>query len=721
LTVSGLELWGGVECTLNRVDDVFRDQCVLSGHEERISDFRRFAELGVKALRFPVLWERVEPTRGQYDWSWPDRGLAALRDLGIRPIVGLVHHGSGPRHAVFDGNAFVPGLADFAARVAERYPWIEDYTPVNEPLTTARFSGLYGFWHPHGRDNSTFLRILTAEVMGIAGAMREVKRVVPHARLVQTEDLGWTFSTPGLSYQAELENSRRWLGFDLLFGRVGPDHPWFESFSIAGARGAVAALHAEPCPPDIVGLNYYLSSERMIDDRLSLYPEPLRGGNGKHAYADIEAVRVLLNGPAGPEALIAEAWRRFGKTVALTEVHNGCTRDEQMRWFAEMWEVSERLRSSGVDLCAITAWSLLGSFDWNSMLTKRDGHYEPGVFDIRSPEPRATAMVPLLKSFSAGRPVDHPVLDTQGWWHRPERLTIEAFDAGPCTWRAPPACPHPRRILIIGANGTLGRAFAYVCRARGLSFELLSRQQMDIADAVWVKQVLEDRQPWAVINAAGFVRVDEAEDRDADCQRDNCAGAVTVALACEERGIPIITFSSDLVFDGRKRSPYLESDPVAPLSAYGRSKAEAERAVLAAGRRALVIRCAAFFGPWDAHNFAEGVCRSLAAGTPVMAAADQIVSPTYVPDLVNTSLDLLIDGEAGLWHLANEGEVSWSEFARKISGALNITGQVVEEDQLSLRLAAPRPCYSALGTERGRLMPSLDSAIERFVRDRITS
>src|SRR5215213_905302 len=108
------------------------------------------------------LWGGMECTVGEeagaYDWRWSDQRLARLRDLGITPIVGLLHHGSGPRWTSLTDPAFPERLAAYAGAVAARYPWVQDYTPLNEPLTTARFSGLYGHWYPHGDDDATFVR-----------------------------------------------------------------------------------------------------------------------------------------------------------------------------------------------------------------------------------------------------------------------------------------------------------------------------------------------------------------------------------------------------------------------------------------------------------------------------------------------------------------------------------------------------------------------------------
>ena len=149
-----LQIWGGIECTVNRVGDRYLDQIALSGRADGTDDIDRFAELGIRTLRYPILWERVAPDAlRDADWSSTDLAMERMRELGVTPIVGLVHHGSGPRHTSLLDPAFPQKLGDFARAVAERYPWLEMTTPVNEPLTTARFAGLYGLWYPHARDD----------------------------------------------------------------------------------------------------------------------------------------------------------------------------------------------------------------------------------------------------------------------------------------------------------------------------------------------------------------------------------------------------------------------------------------------------------------------------------------------------------------------------------------------------------------------------------------
>lgn len=424
-----MELWGGIEPSVNRVGDQYFDQIVRSGHHDRLDDLDRFAALGIRTMRYPVLWERAAPDGLESaDWSWPDERLVCLRDLGIRPIVGLIHHGSGPRSTSLVDPEFPLKLARYARAVAERYPWVQDYTPVNEPLSTARFSGLYGHWYPHGRDDRTFVRALLNQCWATVLAMREIRAVNPAARLVQTEDLGKTHSTRRLSYQARFENTRRWLSLDLLCGRVDQSHPLWGYLRRSGAEESeLDRFQSNASPPDIIGINHYISSERFLDERLEHYPPHVHGGNGLEAYADVEAPRVPVR-LAGPRNLLTEAWQRYRRPLAVTEAHMGCTREEQMRWLLQVWQAARAVRESGVDLRAVTVWSLLGAFDWNSMCTRCEGFYEPGVFDIRAPQPRPTALAGMVQELAAGREPSHPVLGLPGWWQRSMRFWYPAPD-----------------------------------------------------------------------------------------------------------------------------------------------------------------------------------------------------------------------------------------------------------------------------------------------------
>jgi dTDP-4-dehydrorhamnose reductase len=664
-----VEIWGGVECTVNRVGDAFRDQLLRTGHHDRLDDLDRIAALGIRTLRYPVLWERR-------DWAWTDPRLERLRTLGIRPIVTLCHHGSGPPSTQLLDPAFATGLAAFAREVAERYPWIDAYTPVNEPLTTARFSGLYGHWYPHLRDERAFVRMLVNELHAVALAMREIRAVNPAAQLVQTEDFAAIQSTPALREQADHENERRWASLDLLCGT----HARNAALNDYLRRGLLTPddLAPFPCPPDLIGLNYYLTSERLLDERLTRYPPHTHGGNGRQRYADVEAVRAAAEGLVGHLGALRLTWERFKLPLAFSEVHLGCTREEQVRWLDEALHAAEQAQREGIDARAVTAWALFGACDWNSLVTRDTGHYEAGAFDVRGPAPRETVVGRFIRGERTA------ALDGPGWWRRESRFLfppVETLREGDV--RLKPSliqrAAQPRRLLITGARGMLGRALVGACERRGLAYVATDRAQLDAADAGAVARVLDEVQPWAVVNAAGH-QGDAAER----CHRDNTIAALALAEACALRGHRLVTFSADLVFDGRSARAYLEHDVTGPVCTFGHSKRAAEEGVLLAHGEALVIRTSALFD----------------RGSRI-AGENRVVAPTFVPDLVDAALDLLLDSAHGLWHLTNRGTLSLADLAHELgTGAVHAT-------------ATRRS--TVLESAKGDLMPPLEHALARCV------
>ncbi|MGV3642311.1 MAG: sugar nucleotide-binding protein, partial [Adhaeribacter sp.] len=550
-------------------------------------------------------------------------------------------------------------------------------------------------------------------------AMKAIREVNPGALLVQTEDLGETQSTDLLAYQADFDNARRWLTFDLLCGKVNRQHPLWDYLTSSGLSEAeLDELAADPCPPDIMGINHYITSERYLDEHLVAYPLHTHGSNGRHHYADVETVRVQGVELIGIKNLLQQAWDRYQLPVSVTEAHICCTREEQMRWFKDIWDAACQLKAAGVDLRAVTAWALLGSFDWNSLLTQQRNHYETGVFDLRSGQPRPTVLSDMLRALARTGTFQHPVLLTKGWWDRQERFVYTHkgdYISDPKHLHMHSVKEVPP-ILITGATGTLGQAFARICKGRGLTCKLLSRKEMDIADADSVAAALQQYQPWALINAAGYVRVDEAETEAAACFRENTLGPAILAAACHKHDIQLLTFSSDLVFDGLQARPYVESDLPAPRNVYGESKFLAEQRVLEILPKALVVRTSAFFGPWDRYNFVYQALDAFVSGRPFTAADDVLVTPTFVPDLVQTCLDLLLDRESGIWHLSNKGTYTWAqlaEMAAAIAKIKNIDLQTLSVEELGL--PAYRPRNTALSSSKGDLMPTVEDAMARCV------
>ena len=420
-----LELWGGVECTVARIGEAYRDQLAETGHRDRDADLDLIASLGIRTLRYPAIWESTLPDgAGRCDWAWHDARFARLSDLGITPIAGLLHHGSGPSATNLLDPDLPAMLAAHAVRVAERTPLLRCYTPVNEPQTTARFSGLYGHWYPHRTDETAFLRMLVNECKAVALAMRAIRRIHADALLIQTEDIGKVFGTAALSEQASYENERRWLSLDLLHGRVDRSHPWRARLLGHGILADDLDLLADgEGTPDLIGINYYVTSDRYLDERLALYPSATHGGNGRMRYADVEAVRVAACAEvAGIRPRLLEVWRRYRRPIAVTEAHLGGSPEEQLRWLAEVWAAATTLRAEGVDVRAVTAWSLFGAVDWDSLLVRRDGHYEPGVFDARLSPPRPTELAGAVRSLAETGGFGHEALDTPGWWRRDDRF-----------------------------------------------------------------------------------------------------------------------------------------------------------------------------------------------------------------------------------------------------------------------------------------------------------
>ena len=708
-----------MECTINRVNDSYFDQLKCSGFYERSSDMELIAGLGMKAFRFPVLWEFHQPDKNKdIDWSWAEKNLQALRDHQIEPIAGLVHHGSGPSYTSLADKRFPVLLSRYAAAVAKQFPWINYYTPVNEPLTTARFSGLYGIWYPHKSNDLSFARMLINQLKGVVLSMQEIRKVNPHAKLVQTEDLGKTYAASFLQYQADFENERRWLTGDVLCGKVLPGHEMWDYLTGAGIDEADLYFFAEnPCPPDIMGFNHYVTSERFLDDDIEKYPSGMHGGNWLDRYVDTEAVRIDHDQPSGLRLLLTEAWERFKLPMAITEAHIHCTREEQMRWIKEVWDTCVEVNQSGMQVKAVTVWSLLGAFGWNRLLTCDQGDYEPGVFDLRSKLPRPTALSKLIRSLATLGSYDHPLLQEKGWWHRAGRFY--SAEAGNFRVKNLSRSGKVQPVLIIGRNGTLGNAFARICESRAIPYKLLGRNECDLCDESMIDHAINLFKPWAIINAAGFVRVDDAENEVDKCFYDNTIGPELLARSCRHHGIKLLSFSSDLVFNGQKQLPYIESDEVGPLNIYGKSKAKKEQLVLHADPSSLIIRTSAFFSPWDGYNFVSNVITSLAAGNGFIAVDDVTISPTYVPDLVNAALDLLIDDEKDVWHLASDGEVTWSDLAIDVANRSGHDARLIIPQPLeTMNWRAARPYYSVLKSEKGMMLPSLENALKRYFEEK---
>ncbi|HYF22284.1 MAG TPA: family 1 glycosylhydrolase [Caulobacteraceae bacterium] len=687
-TTGTLELWGGVECTVNRVGDQWFDQTPRTGHEHRIGDLDLFAELGVASLRYPALWERISPGKPEdRDFRWTDERLARIRELGMNPILTLCHHGSGPAWTSLIDDGFAPGLAVHAAAVARRYPWVEDWTPVNEVLTTARFSALYGYWYPHTQDEGLFWTALLNEVDATRLSMREIRKVNPRARLIQTDDLGFCHATEPLRCEADYQNERRWMGWDLLCGMVVPGHALWERLVSHGLEDRLRTIADDPCPPDVIGVNHYLASERLLDHRLERHvnrsvADRELGNCAGVPYVDVDAIRTLRSGLVGLPELLRQAAERYGRPVAVTECHNGASREEQVRWFVEVWEGAQALRDEGVDVRAVAAWSLLGSCDWNRMVTRFIGHYETGVYDVRSGAPRPTMLAGVLKDLAAGRKPEAVGLEQPGWWRRDSRFYDAPPPAEGCyDVHRNPDLPGPP-LLITGRDGVLVRLLVRACELRALPYAVRSA-----ADA----RTLETLAPWAVVDGRDWAGVCEepvAEHGHGFDGAGSWAGFAPpeeLVRLCAEAGVRCAVFTAwDLFHEVDER-----------LAALG-------------GERLLLARTDRLYTPWERSRFAVRALEALESGLAVPADADAPWDHAYGPDVVDATLDLLMDGAHGPVALVPSEPWSEAEFLRRLAETADCDPALVGVQGGEGAVWAGEPAS---------LLPPGETTLERFVRE----
>lgn len=406
-----LEIWASPEPTIVRLDnDRVRDQTEETGHCERDDDIERLAALKVCGSRYPVLWESVRPLRDvEGDYAWSRRRIDALQSHGIEPIITLLHHGSGPRYTNLVDDAFPELFAEYAEATARRFPEVRRWTPINEPLTTARFSTLYGVWYPNLRDNCAFARAMVNQARAILLAFARIRSVIPTAELLLTEDLqSYRAANRAAIDYVEYKRERSRLSLDLLCGNVRPGHALWTHLveDCAIAPSALEQIRRLARPPDLMGWNYYPNSERFVTS------EPSSPGHDNVALVDVAP--ELLN----PRQLLRDAWRRFRIPMALSEVHVYGSESERVRWLLQRYDDVVALRSEGVDIRALGAWAAFGMIDWNSLLQTRAGCAEDGIYTCGAPgrPPEPTAVADALRSLSSGvRPNTNPL---PGWWER---------------------------------------------------------------------------------------------------------------------------------------------------------------------------------------------------------------------------------------------------------------------------------------------------------------
>lgn len=268
----------------------------------------------------------------------------------------------------------------------------------------------------------------------------------------------------------------------------------------------------------------------------------------------------------------------------------------------------------------------------------------------------------------------------------------------------------------------LGTDICSACALRGHEVVALGHDQLDITDGLAADDLLSFHDPDVVINCAAWSDVDGAEGHEREAMRINDEGAAVLAASAAAVDAAYLYPSSDYVFDGRKRAPYVESDNPAPLSAYGRSKLGGETSVAVANPKHWIVRSSWVFGT-AGRNFVETMLGLAAEQPEVLVVSDQVGSPTYARHLA-AGLAILVEGtDYGIHHIAGSGEASWFEFAQEIFDASGSDCRVMSATTEMVPRDATRPAYSVLGSERPRPieLPHWKAGLRDYLSERARS
>lgn len=406
-----IEVWASPEPSIARIDaTTFRDQLAETGHGERDDDCERIADLGVAATRFPLLWERA-------DFTWARRRLERLRARGVEPIVTLLHHGSGPPPTDLLDPDFPERFAAYAESAARAFPWVRRWTPINEPLTTARFATLYGVWYPNVRDERAFGRAMFHQTRAQQRAMARIRAIIPDAEFVLTEDVQrYTAADDGVSAYVRFLRERVYLSVELVAGRIDTAHALAAYLIERCALTAreLAEISAAATPPNLVALNHYPHSERYLFS------------TADGSIGDVPAVYVAGEPSPRVGPLLHAAAERLPLPLALGEVHIHGSASERVRWLAQHVADVNDARAGGIDVRAVGVWAAFGMVDWHSLLRARDGVREDGIYTFagRDGVPQPTLLADAVRTLARDGRLDAGT--EPGWWERDERLRSRA-------------------------------------------------------------------------------------------------------------------------------------------------------------------------------------------------------------------------------------------------------------------------------------------------------
>lgn len=286
------------------------------------------------------------------------------------------------------------------------------------------------------------------------------------------------------------------------------------------------------------------------------------------------------------------------------------------------------------------------------------------------------------------------------------------------------------RVAIFGSGGQLGVELCREFEKRGWTILRFDRQSLDITDSNAVEAALAKADPQLVINSAAYNQVDVAEREPQAAFNANALGVRNLAMACRQTDARFVHFSTDYVFDGRKGSPYVETDQTHPLGAYAVSKLAGELYAQAYLDNPLIIRVSGVFGPGGLFtprgNFVELMLRMAKSGTPIRVVEDHVASPTYAPALASRTADLVAKDCTGVFHIGGGEPISWYNYARLIFELAEVTPELKPTNEREYRTPARRPAFSALSNSKLHQqgiepMPPLRDALALYLKARQTA
>jgi beta-glucosidase len=334
----------------------------LMGHYEHWrEDLALARELGVRAIRWGIPWYRVEPFPGEFDWSWTDQVIPYLvEELRVHPILDLMHYGC-PfwLRREFASDDYPRAVAAYARAVAQRYKGlVRWYTPLNEPIVNALFCGKKGLWPPYLRGDAGYLKVMLQLVRGIQRTVEAIREVDPGALMVHVEATGLTRAARADLVALAVEDQRRgFLAYDLITGRITPDHPLFTWLLRNGASpDELAAIRRDAVPLDAIGMNFYpqWSTQQVSVNR-----------KGRLEW------RAVEQDGAGFVQLIEDYYKHYGVPILITETSAKGAVGVRARWLETSIAAIHRLRAKGVPVLGYTWFPLFTMIDWRYRYGKR--------------------------------------------------------------------------------------------------------------------------------------------------------------------------------------------------------------------------------------------------------------------------------------------------------------------------------------------------------------